>query len=155
MPLSYWWKAFHTAVYTINRLRTVVLQHQSPYSMAFHRIPYYANLKTFGTTCFPYLRSYSKHKFNFHSSKCIFIRYSDSHKGYKCFHHSGRIYISKHVLFHEGEFSYSTLFQSSSSAKFVSVASQLQYLHLFHLLCQLLIPRLQGLKMGSLNPKHT
>ena len=41
--------------------------------------------------------------------------YSSSHKGHKCFSSSGRVYISKDVLFNELRFPYSNLFPSSSN----------------------------------------
>ena len=47
------------------------------------------------------MRDYNKHKFDFHSSKCIFIGYSPLHKGYNCLHPSGRVYIVRHVTFDE------------------------------------------------------
>ena len=44
------------------------------------------------------------------------MSYSSSHEGYKCLSPSGRIYISKNVLFDELRFSYSDLFPSSSNS---------------------------------------
>ncbi|KAL5811427.1 hypothetical protein ACOSQ4_027995 [Xanthoceras sorbifolium] len=49
MPLSFWWEAFDTAVYTLNRLPTVLLNDHSPYFLAFNRIPHYADLKPLHT----------------------------------------------------------------------------------------------------------
>lgn len=37
LPLEFWWEAFHTAVYLINRLPTPVLSLQSPYSVLFNK----------------------------------------------------------------------------------------------------------------------
>ena len=42
--------------------------------------------------------------------------YSSSHKGYKCLSSTGRIYISKDVLFNELRYPYFDLFPSSSSS---------------------------------------
>ncbi|KAL5854769.1 hypothetical protein ACOSQ4_004571 [Xanthoceras sorbifolium] len=82
--------------------------------------------RTFGTTCFPWLRSYNRHKFNFHSSKYLFIGYSDAHKGYKCLHPSSRIYISRHVLFTEGKFPYQDLFHPKPPVHYPQSSSHLQ-----------------------------
>ncbi|KAL5780783.1 hypothetical protein ACOSQ2_011520 [Xanthoceras sorbifolium] len=42
--------------------------------------------------------------------------YSLQHKGYKCLHPSGKVYISRNVIFHEFDFPYPTLFSSKSDA---------------------------------------
>ena len=37
MDLKYWWQAFSTATYLLNRLPTPVLNHKSPYEQIFHQ----------------------------------------------------------------------------------------------------------------------
>ncbi|KAH9684823.1 retrovirus-related pol polyprotein from transposon RE2 [Citrus sinensis] len=117
LPFKFWWDAFHTAVYHINRLPSPVLQLLTPYEKTFKHKPDYDFLRCFGCSCYPYLRDYNKHKFAYHSSKCIFISYSPSHKGYKCLHHSGRVYVARHVTFDESVFPYATEFVFHSHAK--------------------------------------
>ena len=39
LPLKFWWNAFQTAVYIINRLPTPVLNNISPYQKLFHKKP--------------------------------------------------------------------------------------------------------------------
>ncbi|XP_021800346.1 rho family-interacting cell polarization regulator 1-like [Prunus avium] len=40
---------------------------------------------------------------------CVFVGYSDQHHGYRCFHPStGRLYISRHVVFNESKFNYAS-----------------------------------------------
>jgi hypothetical protein len=59
----------------------------------------------FGYACWPNLRAYNDKKLSFRTSKCVFIGYSSSHKGYKCLDQSiGRIYISRDVVFDENIF---------------------------------------------------
>lgn len=36
MPLQYWWEAFHTVVYLINRMPSPVSNHVSPYFLIHH-----------------------------------------------------------------------------------------------------------------------
>ena len=96
-----------TAVYHINGLPSAVLKFFTPYERLFKHKPDYKMLKCFSCACYPYLRDYNKYKFDYHSSKCIFIGYSSSHKGYKCPHASGRVYIARHVIFDELSFPYS------------------------------------------------
>uniref|UniRef100_A0A803QCY3 Integrase catalytic domain-containing protein n=1 Tax=Cannabis sativa TaxID=3483 RepID=A0A803QCY3_CANSA len=110
MPLKYWWDAFSTAVYLINRLPTPILDHKTPFEMLHKKIPDYKFLKTFGVACFPCLRPYQAHKFQFHSIKCVNLGYSDAHKGYKCLSPTGRIYILRDVVFNELEFPFQISF---------------------------------------------
>ena len=81
---------------------------KTPYECLFHLLPDYHFLKTFGCVCFPFLRDYNHHKFDFHTSKCVFLGYNPLQKGYKCLHPSGKVYIASHVLFDEISFPYST-----------------------------------------------
>ena len=84
LPFQFWWEAVHTAAYHINRLPTPVLKLLSPYKKLFKHQPDYSLLKCFGCLCYPYMRDFNKHKFDFHTTKCIFIGYNPSYKGYKC-----------------------------------------------------------------------
>ncbi|TXG53583.1 hypothetical protein EZV62_018839 [Acer yangbiense] len=110
LPMKYWFEAFCTATLLINNLPSSVLGFLSPFEKLYHRNPNYNFFKVFGCSCFPYLRNYSKHKLDFHSSKCVFIGYNVSHKGYRCLHPSGRIFVSRNVVFNELEFPYKQLF---------------------------------------------
>ena len=101
MPLSFWWDAFNTAVYLINRLPTLLLNNQSPMRKLYHQEPDYSFLRYFGCAYFPHIRPHNKNKFDFHSLKCVFMGYSSLHKGYKCPSSSGKIYIAYNVVFDE------------------------------------------------------
>jgi hypothetical protein len=101
----YWVDAFLTAIYLINRLPTPVLQHQSPYFKLLQKHPNYTLLKTFGCACYPLLRPYVSHKLSFRSTKCVFIGYSSTQKGYRCLDlNTNRVYTSRHVIFDELQF---------------------------------------------------
>ena len=41
MLLKFWWDAFVSAVYLLNRLPTQDLQHKSPFELLFHQHPDY------------------------------------------------------------------------------------------------------------------
>lgn len=118
LPLKFWEHACLTAAYLINRMPTPLLGMRSPYLMLYKEVPDYKSLKAFGCACFPHLRPYSAHKFNFHSQECIFLGYASNYKGFKCLASNGRIYISKDVVFNEARFPYPQLFPAviSSSA---------------------------------------
>lgn len=85
--------------------------------IAFNKKPDYAFLKVFGSACFLHLRPYQAHKFQFHSTNCVFLSYSKAHKGYKCLSSSGKIYVSRHVVFNENKFPFKNGFLTTSIAK--------------------------------------
>ena len=101
-------------MYHINRLPSATLHFVTPYEKLFNHKPNYNMLRCFGCCCYPYLRDYNRHKFDYHSSKCIFVWYSPSHKGYKFLHPSGKVYIARHV-FDENTFPYSNIYESQKS----------------------------------------
>jgi histone deacetylase 1/2 len=114
LPITYWDHAFLTAVHLINRLPTASLSFKIPYTILFHKNPDFTSFRVFGCACFPLLRPYNAHKFDFRSHECIFLGYSNTHKGYKCLSPTGRVYISKDVLFNECRFPYKSLFSTSA-----------------------------------------
>ena len=125
LPFQMWDHAFITTTYLINRLPSVSLENKTPYFKLFHKFPDYAHLRVFGCACFPFLRPYNSHKLDFRSQECVFLGYSTIHKGYKCLSTSGKIYVSRDVIFNESKFPYSTIFPSSvtmqsSSSSFTS-----------------------------------
>jgi histone deacetylase 1/2 len=104
-PLKFWNYAFETSVYLINRMPTSVLRNKSPFETLFHQPPNYGFLRTFGCLCFPFLRPYNAHKLDYRSTPCVFLGYSSCHLCYRCLNlSSDRIYISRHVRFHENSF---------------------------------------------------
>ncbi|GAB2277530.1 hypothetical protein Dimus_039233 [Dionaea muscipula] len=98
----FWVEAFTIAVFLINRLPTRVLDWDSPYARLFGHAPDYGSLRVFGSRCYPYLWDRKDSKFDTKSLPCIFLGYSDRHKGYRCYYPSSRrVYISRHVVFDE------------------------------------------------------
>jgi hypothetical protein len=116
LPQKFWDEACLTSCYLINRLPTPLLQNKSPFEKLFNQIPDYKFLKVFGCACFPNLRPYNSHKFSPRSKECLFLGYSQHHKGYKCLHlDSGRVYISRDVIFHEDQFPFAAVSPVSPS----------------------------------------
>jgi histone deacetylase 1/2 len=113
LPLTYWDHAFLTAVHLINRLPTASLNFKILVNILFQKMPDYTAFKPFGCACFPLLRPYNAYKFDFRSHQCIFLGYSNTHKGYKCLSPTGNFFISKDVLFNETSFPYPSLFSDS------------------------------------------
>ena len=110
MPLKFWDEAFATAVFVINRLPSKVIHNETPHERLFHQQPDYCSLRTFGCACWPNLRPYNTQKLAFRSKQCVFLGYSNLHKGFKCLDLSiGRVYISRDVIFDEHLFPFAKL----------------------------------------------
>ena len=106
-PLFIWVEAFTTAVYLINRLPSSSINFETPYFKLHHTHPDYSSLRIFGSKCFPCTWDTRVNKFDPKTVPCIFVGYSITHKGYKCFHpKSKRFFISRHVVFDELFFPY-------------------------------------------------
>jgi len=85
--------------------------------MLFNKPPNYNFFKTFLCACYPVLRSYNNHKFNFRSS--VFI---------SCLSPSGKTFITCHVVFNETAFPFAL-----PNNPFISDNKSVQNLHLLQL----------------------
>lgn len=110
MPLKFWDEAFLAATFLINRTPSRVISYQTPLERLFHIKPEYSSLRIFGCACWPNLRPYNQHKLQFRSKECVFLGYSNLHKGFKCLDAAtGRVYISRDVVFDEEVFPFTKL----------------------------------------------
>jgi Reverse transcriptase (RNA-dependent DNA polymerase) len=110
ISLQFWDLIFKSVVYVINRLPSIPTGAISPFQKLFSQKPDYTMLHPLGCTCFPLLRPYTQHKLEPRSDSCVFLGYSSIHKGYYCYHlSSNRLYVSRHVVFNELEFPFSSL----------------------------------------------
>ncbi|KAJ0787642.1 putative RNA-directed DNA polymerase [Helianthus annuus] len=121
LPKRFWYDAYATAAFLINRLPSQILHHSSPYEVIFGSRPDYSILRTFGCLCYPFLGDTREDKLSPKSIPCIFVGYAPSHLGYLCYDpHSSRTYTSRHVRFYETVFdipgSSSSSVSSSSSS---------------------------------------
>jgi hypothetical protein len=109
MPLRFWDAAFQTACYLINRMPTRTIQSDTPIHRLLGTKPDYSILHIFGCACWPNLRPYNLRKLTFRTRQCVFLGYSSSHKGYKCFDRTtGQVYISRDVNFDENVFPFAS-----------------------------------------------
>ncbi|KAJ0572915.1 putative RNA-directed DNA polymerase [Helianthus annuus] len=105
LPKKFWYDAYATAAFLINRLPSPVLHHSSPYEVLFGSHPDYSLLRNFGCLCYPFLGDTRADKLSPKSTPCIFVGYAPSHLGYLCYDpHTSRTYTSRHVRFHESIF---------------------------------------------------
>ncbi|KAD1423642.1 hypothetical protein E3N88_42847 [Mikania micrantha] len=74
------------------------------------RKPDLSFLRVFGCQCYPHLRAYNKHKLDFRSTSCVFLGYSTTHHGYRCFDTAtDRLYIARHGRFNVHSFSFTSI----------------------------------------------
>ena len=101
-----------TAVHLINRLPTLVLHLKSPVDVLEEKFPKVRlrnGLKPRIFRCVIYVHSplWSPDKLSAKALKCVFIGYSNTQKGYKCYHPlTRRVIISKDIVFDENRFYY-------------------------------------------------
>ena len=111
VPKHFWGDAVLTACHLINRMPSVVLNKESPFSVLYpERTPFSLTSRVFGCVAFVHVLEPGCDKLSPRSRKCIFLGYSRTQKGYRCYsHESRRYFVSADVTFFE-----STLFFSSA-----------------------------------------
>jgi hypothetical protein len=95
VPKQYWGEAVLTAAHLINRLPSPILDFKSPTEILTTFFPHFKisnNLipRIFGSVAFVHIHSPNRGKLDPRAIRCIFIGYSSTQKGYKCFHPSTR-----------------------------------------------------------------
>ncbi|KAJ8771220.1 hypothetical protein K2173_026075 [Erythroxylum novogranatense] len=104
-PLCLWVEAFTTTMFLLNRLPSSSLHFDTQYFQLRGTHTDYKSLCVFGSKCFPYTWDTRTHKFDPKNVLCVFVGYSEKHKGYKFFHQSTRkFFISRHIVFNETVF---------------------------------------------------
>ena len=102
VPKKFWSFAILTATYLINRLPSPVLGFKSPYEVLKDRKIDLTHLKVFGCVCFVHIQALNYDKLDARATKCIFLGYSSTQKGYKCFNPiTKKCIVSKDVKFEE------------------------------------------------------
>jgi Reverse transcriptase (RNA-dependent DNA polymerase) len=116
IPLSYWDWIFSSVNFVINRLPSTHTTPVSPFQKLFQQKLDYDFLHTIGCACFPLLRPYTEHKLQPRSEECVFMGYSQQHKGYRCLHlPTQKVFISRHVIFNETQFPFKNVSEPSLS----------------------------------------
>ncbi|CAJ2666495.1 unnamed protein product [Trifolium pratense] len=124
VPKKYWGEAVLTASYLINRLPSSVLASKTPMevlSSFYPDVSTSCNLipRIFGCKSFVHIHSDGRGKLDPRALKCVFIGYSSTQKGYKCYHPpSHKFFVSRDVTFHEHEsYFIQTHLQGESTSK--------------------------------------
>ena len=103
VPKSYWSDAVLTACYLINRMPSTILGGQIPQTVLFPGRPFHSlPPRVFGCTCYVHALDPDQSKLDPRSIKCIFLGYSRTQKGYKCYSPSlRRHFVCADVTFNE------------------------------------------------------
>ncbi|KAL0641744.1 hypothetical protein Bca4012_102720 [Brassica carinata] len=101
-PKRFWSDAVQAACYLINRVPTRILEDQSPFEVLNKTKPSLSHLKVFGCVCYVLVPGEMRNKLEPRSTKAMFVGYSTTQKGYKCFDpESRRVLVSRDVKFIE------------------------------------------------------
>ena len=107
VPMYLWGEAVLTATFLINRLPSRVLSFQTPYNVFLKNYPNTKlisdlPIKVFGCTAFVHINQIHTSKLDPKSLKCVFVGYSPTQKGFKCYSPSTHnFFCSKDVTFLE------------------------------------------------------
>uniref|UniRef100_A0A2N9HCN5 Integrase catalytic domain-containing protein n=1 Tax=Fagus sylvatica TaxID=28930 RepID=A0A2N9HCN5_FAGSY len=80
-PASFWGEATLTAMYTINRCPSPIVQNITPYERLFGTTPNYILLKVFCCICFVFLQPHEHTKLQPRSQLCCFLGYRLEERG--------------------------------------------------------------------------
>ena len=88
VPRTFWSHGVLYAAYLINRLPSWVLHFKSPLEVLQKQPPNLSHLRVFGCTCFVHIQTSHRDKLDPRAIKCVFLGYSTTQRGYKCYHPS-------------------------------------------------------------------
>lgn len=115
VPKRFWSQAVLTAAYLINRLPSRILGSKSPLEILKNRKIDLSHLRVFGCLCFVHVQATQRDKFDPRVARSVFLGYSSTQKGYKCYDPKARkMVISRDVHFVETE----AFFKEKSGAEF-------------------------------------
>jgi transposase InsO family protein len=103
VPKIFWADAVLTASYLLNRMSSRILKSKSPFEMFFPgKNPFSVPPRVFGCVSFVHNHSPNRDKLDPRAHKCIFLGYSRTQKGYRCYSPSLRKhFVSADVTFFE------------------------------------------------------
>lgn len=104
VPKFLWGEAVKTATYLINRMPFCILDNMSPAQLLLNSNDFVVSPKVFGCVCFVHDYRNNVGKLDPRAVKCVFVGYSPTQKGYRCWCPSEhRFFVSMDVTFHEYE----------------------------------------------------
>ncbi|KAM1175182.1 hypothetical protein ACFX19_028211 [Malus domestica] len=120
VPKRFLSQSVMTAAYLINRLPSRVLGFKSPMEIVKNKKVDLSHLKVFGCICFVHVQPLHRDKLDPKATKCIFLGYSSTQKGYKCYNPQlKKLIVSKDVQFHETNSYYSKSLDNTSQGEII------------------------------------
>ncbi|CAL8080019.1 unnamed protein product [Prunus armeniaca] len=121
VPHHIWGHAVLSAAYLINRTPSRVFDFKTPHDVfGDHVSPVSVSklpLKFFGCIAYVHVYSHQRSKLDPCAMRCVFIGYSSTQKGYKCYHPpTQKVHVTLDVTFHE-EVSYYVSHSSPTQGK--------------------------------------
>lgn len=102
VPKKFWSQGILTATHLINRLPSRVLHMKSPFEIMKGRKSELSHLRIFGCVCYVHIQAIHRDKLDAKAAKCVFLGYSTTQKGYKCYNPKTRkLVVSRDVRFDE------------------------------------------------------
>jgi hypothetical protein len=83
IPMEYWDLVFESVVFVINCIPSAS-NSISSFEALFHNRSNYKFFHVLGCACYPFLRPYMQTKLQPRLERCVFLGYSQVHKGYYC-----------------------------------------------------------------------
>jgi hypothetical protein len=91
-----------TVVYITNRLPQPRLEFSSSFQKMYNVKPTVNYFRVFGCVCYVFIADEDRSKFDKKVVRCIFIRYAEQKKGWRCCDpNTNKIYVSRNVVFDE------------------------------------------------------
>ena len=116
VPKFLWGEAVKTAAYLVNRMPSRVLNYKTPIECLSGANSFIVPPKVFGCTCFVHDYRNSVGKLDPRAVRCIFVGYSPTQKGYRCWCPTERRFnVSMDVTFREKEPFYSSSISTSQN----------------------------------------
>jgi transposase InsO family protein len=126
VPKQFWTEAVLTACYLINRMPSSVLEGASPHSLLYpSSSPFSLPLKVFGCVCYVHNLGPGFDKLDLRATKCVFLGYSTTQKGYRCYSPVLRRYFTCADVTFDESLSYFPATTSLSDSSLASDAASL------------------------------
>ena len=109
VPKTLWGEAILTVAFLINRMPTQVLGYKTALEVfqsvyPTNHVINYLPLRIFGCTSFIHIHSHNRRKFDPRTINCVFLGYSPTKKGYKCFDpQTKKMFVSMDISFFENQ----------------------------------------------------